>query len=58
MALLLKRAVAPVMRLTTVEKVAHEATFEEFARKLTGAVVDHRIRDMPRVVSFPLRRAL
>lgn len=58
MALLLKRAVTPVIRLTTVEAVAHEATFEEFARKLGCAVVENSIRDMPRVVSFPQRRAL
>ena len=48
----------PVIRLTTVEPVAHEATFEEFAHKLRRAVVEHRIRDMPRVVSFAKRRAL
>ncbi len=58
MALCLKRAIAPVIRLTTVETVSHEATFETFARNMTRAVLDHRIRDMPRVVSFPKRRAL
>lgn len=56
MAQFLKRAVEPLVRLTTVHEVDHEATFGAFARNVGRALVERRVREEPRVVSFPMRR--
>jgi len=53
----LKRAAVPVVRLTTVHDVDHEATFADFAKNVGRVVVERRVRDEPRVVSFPLSSA-
>ncbi|GAB5376173.1 MAG: hypothetical protein AcusKO_26350 [Acuticoccus sp.] len=54
----LKRAAQPLVRLTTVEDVDHERVFRAFAHNVGRALVERRVREEPRVVSFPRRRAL
>ncbi|MEO1103433.1 MAG: hypothetical protein AAFW98_06840 [Pseudomonadota bacterium] len=51
----LKRAAAPVIRLTTVQHVEYEATFRAFAQNVGQVVVEKRAQEEPRVVSFPMR---
>ncbi|MEM9221501.1 MAG: hypothetical protein AAGB11_03745 [Pseudomonadota bacterium] len=53
----LKRTVAPVIRLTTVQDVDHDETFYAFAQNVGRVVMERRVRDEPRVVSFPWRIA-
>ncbi len=55
---ILRRAAAPVLRLTTVCEINHARTFREFAHHIGRALVERRAREEPRVVSFPRRRAL
>ena len=55
---ILRRVAAPVLRLTTVREVDHHRTFGAFARHLGRALVERRVREEPRIVSFPRRRAL
>mgnify|MGYP000097224942 CR=1 FL=1 len=54
----LKHAARPLVRLTTAHEVNHEATFRAFAQNVGRALVERRVREEPRVVSFPRRRAL
>jgi hypothetical protein len=42
----------PVVRLTSVEKMDHRETFENFAERLADRIVGDRGRDQPRVVSL------
>ena len=51
----LRHAVAPVIRLATVHDVSHGPVFEAFAQHLGRALVDERVRNEPRVVSFRAR---
>lgn len=50
-----KRAVAPLVRFTTVEVVAHDPVFSSFTQHIGRALVDERVRHEPRVVSFRAR---
>jgi hypothetical protein len=49
---LIKRVVTPVVRLTTVDEVDYEKTFETFAGHLARAVVEEKARREPRIVSL------
>lgn len=51
----LRRAVAPIIRLTTVAEVDHERAFGTFARHVGRALSERAAREEPRVISFPLR---
>lgn len=50
-----KRAGEPLLRFTTVQRVEHEAAFRKFAQNVGRAAMERRVRDEPRVVSFPMR---
>lgn len=49
---LIRRMAEPVVRLTSVEKVDHRRTFEDFAERLAERIVGERGRDEPRVVNL------
>lgn len=51
----LKRNARSLLRLSTVREVNHHAVFRQFADNVGRAIVDRRVRDEPRVVSFPWR---
>lgn len=55
---LIKRVAAPIVRLTSVDDVKHEAVFEAFADHVARVVVNERVRQEPRVVSFRRRSLL
>ncbi len=53
-----RRAAQPLVRLTTVHKVEHEAVFETFARVAQRAALEERVKHEPRVISFRQKRGV
>ena len=51
-----RRTAQPLVRLTTVQEVEHEAVFEAFAQNVARVAIEERVRNEPRVVSFRARR--
>ncbi|UOM33825.1 hypothetical protein [Acuticoccus sp. I52.16.1] len=53
-----RRAAQPLVRLTTVQKIEHEAVFDAFAGIVQRAALEERVRREPRVISFRQKRGV